>query len=81
MAEDKIVSNETQYPNPFVFVIGYALSMCGIMFNKKVRNKFSIGEPTHQQQKASDIAVIFIAVAAIIKIFIGVMLYKISPKK
>lgn len=53
-----------EYPNAFIFVIGYALSMFGIMFNKKVRNKFSIGEPTALQQKASDFAVIFIAVAA-----------------
>lgn len=51
-----------QYPNVMVFIIGYVISMVGIMFNKKVRNKFAIGESTPLQEKASNFSLIFISV-------------------
>ncbi|MPQ33898.1 hypothetical protein E4V42_21085 [Clostridium estertheticum] len=51
-----------QYPNALVFIIGYIISMVGIMFNKKVRTRFSIGESTPLQEKASKFSLTFISV-------------------
>ena len=51
-----------QHPNVLVFVTGYVISMVGIMFNKKVRKKFAIGESTSLQEKASKLSLLFIAV-------------------
>jgi len=51
-----------KYPNVLVFIIGYVVSMVGIMFNKKVRNRFAIGESTALQDKASKLSLIFISV-------------------
>lgn len=51
-----------QYPNVWIFILGYTMSMVGIMFNKKIRKRFSVGESTPLQEKASKFSMIFIAV-------------------
>lgn len=51
-------------PNVIVFIIGYTVGMIGIMYNKKVRNKFAIGQSTQLQEKASKLSVLFLAVGA-----------------
>lgn len=56
------ICGTNKYPNAFIFIIGYTMSMIGIMFNKKIRNRFSIGESTPLQEKASKFSMIFIAV-------------------
>ena len=53
-------------PNVAIFVIGYFISNVGIMFNRKVRKKYSVGEPTVLQKKASNFALIFLVVMAVI---------------
>jgi hypothetical protein len=49
-------------PNFIPFIIGYTAGMIGIMYNKKVRNRFAIGESTPIQEKASKLSVLFLAV-------------------
>ncbi|ERI93409.1 hypothetical protein HMPREF1982_01833 [Clostridiales bacterium oral taxon 876 str. F0540] len=51
-------------PNALIFVLGYTMSMVGIMFNKKIRKRFAIGESTPLQNKASKFSMIFIAVVS-----------------
>ncbi|WP_160671845.1 DUF6609 family protein [Clostridium sp. C8-1-8] len=52
-------------PSVFIFVIGYFISNVGIMFNSKVRKKYSVGEPTALQKKASNFALIFLMIMAV----------------
>ncbi|GKX65226.1 DUF6609 family protein [Inconstantimicrobium mannanitabidum] len=57
-----IILGTDQYPNVWIFIVGYAMSMIGIMFNKKIRKRFSVGESTPLQEKASKFSMLFIAV-------------------
>jgi hypothetical protein len=61
MAISTVLGN-TQNPNVWIFIVGYTISMIGIMFNKKIRKRFAIGESTPLQKKASNFSLIFIAV-------------------
>lgn len=59
------ICGTSQCPNAWIFILGYTASMVGIMFNKKIRERFAIGESTPLQKMASDFSMILIAVASI----------------
>jgi hypothetical protein len=56
------ICGTNQCPNAWIFILGYTASMVGIMFNKKIREHFAIGESTPLQKKASNFSMILIAV-------------------
>ena len=56
------ICGTNKYPNAWLFIIGYTMSMIGIMFNKKIRKKYAVGESTPLQEKASKYSLTFIAV-------------------
>ncbi|MBY0121573.1 DUF6609 family protein [Bacillus sp. S/N-304-OC-R1] len=52
-----------QFPQVLIFLIGYILSLVGIMFNSRLRRKLAIGEATAKQEKVSKLSLIFVALA------------------
>lgn len=64
MALASLLGN-SKSPSVFIFVIGYFISNIGIMFNRRIRKKYSVGEPTALQKKASNFALIFLMVMAV----------------
>lgn len=56
------ILGDSQNPNAWIFIIGYTASMVGIMFNKKIRERFSVGETTPLQEKASKFGLFFISI-------------------
>lgn len=56
------ICGTNKYPNVWIFILGYTMSMIGIMFNKKIRKRFAVGESTPLQEKASKFSMIFIGV-------------------